>query len=366
MAFRYKAVILLLSVMGVISNPVEHSERMMLRKRMDQNKASSYVYRSDNNGPLQIYYLTADDLNRKYHHPTAPIYQQKSAAYKYSDPPIASAYPISFYPPKPNHSQTVGKLDLPLTKSQTLAKIELPIPTIYGQSGHELPIPKLYGQIKNSHELPIPKLYGQIHNKHELPIPKTYNQNINKLESPTPKAPKTYSQILKLEIPAPVIHEPSSDMSDESKSSSSSSSSSDESDYGDHDSSMADHSSHSKDYSNEGGNSHEEKYLKKNGGNSKNGYNNEYKFKKGKKGSYDTKFEADDEEEEGGKKSSHHDEADAHSEHHEGGKNEKGGDFGKKKHHEKGSKSKGYHNVFMKDEYKKDHTFYGKKKFIEL
>lgn len=31
---------------------------------------------------------------------------------------------------------------------------------------------------------------------------------------------------------------------------------------------------------------------------------------------------------------------------------------GEKKHHKKGSKTTGYHNVYHKDEYKKDHKFY--------
>lgn len=32
--------------------------------------------------------------------------------------------------------------------------------------------------------------------------------------------------------------------------------------------------------------------------------------------------------------------------------------LGEKKHHKKGSKTTGYHNVYHKDEYKKDHKFY--------
>ncbi|KAL4706369.1 hypothetical protein ACJJTC_018468 [Scirpophaga incertulas] len=62
--------------------------------------------------------------------------------------------------------------------------------------------------------------------------------------------------------------------------------------------------------------------------------------------------------EDGGEKGSHHDEADAHGKHHESGGSYKGGDHGHKKHFSKGEEVTGYHKVFNKDEFKKDHDFY--------
>ncbi|XP_032522445.2 filaggrin-2-like [Danaus plexippus] len=62
-------------------------------------------------------------------------------------------------------------------------------------------------------------------------------------------------------------------------------------------------------------------------------------------------------ESEGGHKA-HHDEADAHGKHHQAGESYKGGDHGHKKHFSKGEEITGYHKVFNKDEFKKDHDFY--------
>ncbi|CAH2054177.1 unnamed protein product, partial [Iphiclides podalirius] len=59
-----------------------------------------------------------------------------------------------------------------------------------------------------------------------------------------------------------------------------------------------------------------------------------------------------------GEKSAHHDEADAHGAQHESKKSYKGGDHGHKKHFSKGEDVTGYHKVFHKDEFKKDHDFY--------
>ncbi|XP_045779434.1 oleosin-B3-like [Maniola jurtina] len=59
-----------------------------------------------------------------------------------------------------------------------------------------------------------------------------------------------------------------------------------------------------------------------------------------------------------GEKGAHHDEADAHGAHHQAGKSYEGGDHGHKKHFSKGEDVTGYHKVFHKDEFKKDHDFY--------
>jgi hypothetical protein len=265
-----KFVILILTVLGEsLAKPVENFERMMLRKRMDQDHAaSSYVYRSDNNGPTQVYYLTADDLSRNYHHKPSPLVYYESSPLTVSNV-YASAYPTSSYP------------------------------------------------------------------------------------APKPK------QILPPFKPSPLLEE-YVEPRDDSSSSSGSSSSSEESHEGGANASKANFSHQDDDHSEEGGKSHDDKYNKKHGEKSNKGYKNELKFSKGKKGSYDKKYDAGNHEEEGDKKSSKYDESDNYHEHHSKDHKKKGGKYGSKKHHKKGSKSKGYHNVFMKDEYKKDHTFYGK------
>lgn len=263
MHFNVKAVIVLLSVISEsLAKPTESTDRLMLRQQMDQDNAASYVYRSDNNGPPTIYYLTADGLSRTFHQQPSPIiYHPKVVPYTYSQP-YASAYPISYYPPK--------------TKSNLI-----------------------------------------------VPHP----QKVEIIEAPTDD----------------------------------SSSSSEESNESSEESSKSNVSNESQDHSSEGVKSQEEKFHKKNGEKSEKGYKKEFKYQKGKKGSYDKDHNSGDDGEKGEKKESQYDEADKFKQHEEGSEKKKTGDYGSKKHHKKGSKSKGYHNIFMKDEYKKDHTFYGKK-----
>lgn len=278
-------VILVLSLLGeVIAKPMEDYDRMLLRQQMDLDGATSYVYRSDNNGPVQIYYLTGDGLNKNF--PTyKPTFNEKSREvipYVYSQP-YASAYPITYYSPE--------------KKSELV--------------------------------LPIARASSEIN---------------------TP--------IVRSEYIEPSSHSSSEEYADYP--SDDSSSSSYESGEGGRDYSGSNESGDSKGHLKEGGQSHEEKFNKKHGKNSKKGYKKEFKFSKGDKGSYSRENNNGEYDEEGGKKASHYDGHDNHSEHDSAAKNEKGGKFEGKQHHKKGSKSKGYHNVFMKDEYKKDHTFYGK------
>lgn len=260
MNFYIKATFVLLTVVSEsFGKPMENIDRMILRNQMDQDNAASYVYRSDNNGPPQIYYLTADGLSRTFrlHHPT-PIVYQKTDPYTYSQP-YASAYPISYYPPK-------SRSNLIVPHPQKVEVVEV----------------------------------------------------------------------------------------DDSKDNSSSSES-EESNENDHEESKSDVSNESQDKA-----SQEEMYQKKNGKKTVDGYSKEFKYQKGKKGSYEKDLDSDDNSEEGDKKDSHYDEADKFQQNEEESEKKKTGDYGSKKHHKKGSKSKGYHNIFMKDEYKKDHTFYGK------
>lgn len=255
---------------------------------MDSDGATSYVYRSDNNGPPQIYYLTGDGLSKNF--PSyKPSEQREIVPYIYSQP-YASAYPISYYPPK-----TKSELVLPITRSN----LDAPV-------------------IRSEYVAPV------VHSNEYI---------------------------------APVIHS-SEERVDHSGDDSSSSSG--ESGEGGRDYSGSSESDESKEHLKEGGQAQEEKFNRKKGKKLKKNYKKEFKFSKGKKGSYNKEDDNGDYGEAGDKKASHYDDHNKHSEHESSDKQEKGGQFDKKKHHKKGSKSKGYHNVFMKDEYKKDHTFYGK------
>lgn len=111
-------------------------------------------------------------------------------------------------------------------------------------------------------------------------------------------------------------------------------------------------------YNEDGGSAYEGDYYKKKGESSKKEHDSEHKFDKGEKGDYAKENHEGNYEEDAGNSKSNHDEGAYHGEHHQGEKASKGGSFGEKKHHKKGSKTTGYHNVFHKDEYKKDHTFY--------
>ncbi|KAL0273185.1 UNVERIFIED_CONTAM: hypothetical protein PYX00_005921 [Menopon gallinae] len=59
-----------------------------------------------------------------------------------------------------------------------------------------------------------------------------------------------------------------------------------------------------------------------------------------------------------GTKKSHHDEGSSYGSHDESKKSESGESFDQKKSHKKGHKTTGYHNIYHKDEFKKQHSFY--------
>lgn len=119
-----------------------------------------------------------------------------------------------------------------------------------------------------------------------------------------------------------------------------------------------DHHHHDTHYKKEHGAEYDEENHKKGGEKGSKGYKNIHEYSKGSKGEHDDEDHSNYYDSEGGKKASEHDEADYYHKHHKGEKGTKGGKFGEKKNHKKGSKTTGYHNVFHKDEYKKDHTFY--------
>ncbi|KAF9791394.1 hypothetical protein SFRURICE_014106 [Spodoptera frugiperda] len=88
------------------------------------------------------------------------------------------------------------------------------------------------------------------------------------------------------------------------------------------------------------------------------GFGKEHHFEKGDAGNYHSEeHDGFAVSKEGGIKK-HHDEADAHGKHYAHGHGYKGGDHGHKAGHSKGEAVDGYHKVFDKDEFKKDHDFY--------
>lgn len=104
---------------------------------------------------------------------------------------------------------------------------------------------------------------------------------------------------------------------------------------------------------------YEDKFHKKSGDKKVKNYSKDYAYSRGRKGSYDREYHSDSNDKEDKSKKSEHNSDDSESEYESEDKKKKEGKYGSKKHHQKGSKSNGYHNIFMKDEYKKDHTFYG-------
>lgn len=63
---------------------------------------------------------------------------------------------------------------------------------------------------------------------------------------------------------------------------------------------------------------------------------------------------------EGGKKFTEGGASNSYADHHQNRKSHRGGAFSDAKGHDKGSKTTGYHKVIVKDEFKKDHSFYDK------
>ncbi|KAL0868311.1 hypothetical protein ABMA27_007837 [Loxostege sticticalis] len=88
------------------------------------------------------------------------------------------------------------------------------------------------------------------------------------------------------------------------------------------------------------------------------GYDSKGHHAEGESGHYGKEHSEGFHSEGEGEKGSHHDEADAYGKHHESGESYEGGDHGHKKHFSKGEDVTGYHKVFHKDEFKKDHDFY--------
>ncbi|XP_052756821.1 hornerin-like [Galleria mellonella] len=107
-----------------------------------------------------------------------------------------------------------------------------------------------------------------------------------------------------------------------------------------------------------GGSDYEEEHHAAHGEKGSKGYHSKGHHAKGQAGHYGKEHKEGHYGEKEGGESEHHDEADAYGKHHESGGSYKGGDHGHKKYFSKGEDVTGYHKVFHKDEFKKDHDFY--------
>lgn len=107
-----------------------------------------------------------------------------------------------------------------------------------------------------------------------------------------------------------------------------------------------------------GGSDFGEEFHKAHGEKGGKGYHSKGHHAKGAAGHYGKEHHEGHYAKGEGEKGLKYDKADAHGKHHAAGESYKGGDHGFKKHASKGEEITGYHKVFNKDEFKKDHDFY--------
>ncbi|XP_048511008.1 sarcoplasmic reticulum histidine-rich calcium-binding protein-like [Athalia rosae] len=88
------------------------------------------------------------------------------------------------------------------------------------------------------------------------------------------------------------------------------------------------------------------------------GYKNYHGFDKGEKGEHDSENHKGQYSEDAGSKKAHSDNAAHYDKHEVKSEGESGASYGKGASHKKGHKTSGFHNVYHKDEYKKDTDFY--------
>ncbi|XP_058465798.1 uncharacterized protein LOC131439142 [Malaya genurostris] len=88
------------------------------------------------------------------------------------------------------------------------------------------------------------------------------------------------------------------------------------------------------------------------------GFNSKHRLKKGKNGYYANENHSHSYAGKGDRMKSYHDEDSYHKDHHDEAHRNHGGKHSEKKYHKKGSKTTGYHNIYHKDEYKKEKIFY--------
>ncbi|CAK9810020.1 hypothetical protein ANTQUA_LOCUS6273 [Anthophora quadrimaculata] len=88
------------------------------------------------------------------------------------------------------------------------------------------------------------------------------------------------------------------------------------------------------------------------------GYKTREKYSKGERGSKDDEHREGYYKNKGGHKKGHVDEAEEHGSHEEAEGGKEGSNYGHSSYHKKGHKTNGFHNVYHKDEYKKETDFY--------
>ncbi|KAF2899620.1 hypothetical protein ILUMI_06556 [Ignelater luminosus] len=88
------------------------------------------------------------------------------------------------------------------------------------------------------------------------------------------------------------------------------------------------------------------------------GYKSNEEYEKGSKGKHDKEAHKGYYSKKGGDKEGHHESSEHYGSKNEAAKGSKGESFSESSGHKKGSKTTGYHKVYHKDEYKKDHSFY--------
>ncbi|XP_063229084.1 aspartate, glycine, lysine and serine-rich protein-like [Bacillus rossius redtenbacheri] len=111
-------------------------------------------------------------------------------------------------------------------------------------------------------------------------------------------------------------------------------------------------------YSKGGGEAHDAAHHAVEGAKGEKGYKVEEAFDKGSAGKHGAEERKGFYGEEGASKKGHHDEAAHYGEQHKGEKGSQGQEYGRRSSHKKGHKTTGFHNVYHKDEFKKEHSFY--------
>lgn len=109
---------------------------------------------------------------------------------------------------------------------------------------------------------------------------------------------------------------------------------------------------------NEGGSKQENENHKSEAAKGEKGHKQSLGWDKGSKGQNEKELQKGWYAVGGGNKKGHHDEGQYWAAQEEEGKSVKGGHFKKGQGHKKGQKTSGFHKVYNKDEYKKDHEFY--------
>ncbi|XP_050316278.1 uncharacterized protein LOC126750651 [Anthonomus grandis grandis] len=117
---------------------------------------------------------------------------------------------------------------------------------------------------------------------------------------------------------------------------------------------------HNSNFLRKGGKYYDDFASKKFGDQLDKGYNTYDSFSKGLKGKYDNKDSKSYYDQSGGNNRAFFDKAGNYAHKHAAGSAYAGGSYGAKDHHDKGQKTTGFHKVYHKDDYNKQHKFYDK------